>query len=238
MTRWQSRWPWTGGSRYFALLALPALLALSAGSPLGQESLWRGLVRAQDRNLDALSYYRWNSRTEITLGGQLQQVLFVEESYDLQGNTQRIELDPPNDEKSSASRATGKTKKIAEVHADLKKLLRSYTEFSDKQIRSAFSRASAHPAGGTDQGLLRVRIRNVLRDGDSMFLWTDKATHRLHRYEISTSLHGKPVKVRMEYWELGQDGPLYPALSTITTEIKSKELVIRTETSNYEREGG
>ena len=238
MTRSNSRRPWSGGSRYFALPALLALLALSAGNPLGQDSLWRGLVRAHDRNLDALSYYRWTSRTEITLGGQVQQVLFFEESYDLQGKVQKTKLAPPEGEKPSATRASGKTKKAAEVHADVKKLLRSYTTFSDKQLRSAFSRASAHPAGGADQGMLRVRIRNVVRDGDSMFLWTDKATHRLHRYEISTSLHGKAVKVRTEYWELGQDGPLYPALSTITTEIRGKELVIRTENSNYVREGG
>jgi len=233
MMRSQSRRPWSGGSPCFALVALLGLQALSAGNPLSQESLWRGLVRAHERNLDALSYYRWSSRTEITLGGQTQQVLFFEESYDSQGNVQKTKLDPPKDETPSATRATGKAKKAAEVHADVKRLLRSYTEFSDKQVRSAFSRASAHPAGGADQGLLRVRIRNVVRDGDSMFLWTDKTTHRLHRYEISTSLHGKPVMVRTEYWELGQDGPFYPALSTITTEIRGKDLVIRTETSNY-----
>jgi hypothetical protein len=222
-----------------AVVILAAFLgALPAGAQSGQ---LRAVGETFKRNRQELHDYTWTQRTEVTLNGEVKELTLAHMRYDLDGNLQRTPISEQEDKKVRGPirkrRAKKKQKKAAELNQDLRDLIRAYTQFTPQQMHSAFSRASVFPGQGEAEGMIRVQVRSVVREGDSMYMWADALTSRMHKFEILTSLEGEPVKVITEFRDL-ENGPTYPARTAVHTEMKGKTMVIKTENFDHIRQGG
>jgi len=222
-------------------LAVVILAALLGAEPAAAQS---GQLRAMGetfkRNRQELHDYTWTQRTEVTLNGKVKELALARMRYDLEGNLQRTPISAQEDKVRGPirkRRAKKKQKKTAAFNQDLRDLILAYTQFTPQQMHSAFSRASVFPGQGEAEGMIRVQVRSVVREGDSMSMWADALTSRMRKFEILTSLEGEPVKVITEFGDL-ENGPTYPARTTVHTEMKGKAMVIKTENFDHVRPGG
>lgn len=223
-------------------LAVVMLAAFLGGDLVGAQS---GQLRAMGetfkRNRQELRDYTWTRRTEVTLNGEVKELTLTHMRYDRDGNLQNTPIGEQEEKKVRGPirtrRASKKRKKAAAFNQDLRDLIRAYTQFSPQQMHAAFSRASVFPGQGATEGMIRVQVRSVVREGDSMFMWADALTGRMRKFEILTSLEGEPVKVITEFRDL-ENGPTYAAKTTVHTEMKGKPMVIETENFDHARRGG
>lgn len=225
------------GSRAAAAILLAGLISAPVRSP---SSVSRAVAKTHERNREALEQFSWTSRTEVRSGGELQAVLLVRSCYDRSGKLHRATIRDAQDTDARGPirkhRANRRRKKADELHRKLRELIRTYTDFSSEARYAVFSRASVVPVQD-EEDLVRVQVRNLVRQGDSMHVWADALTHRLRRLEIVTSLDGEPVNVVSEYRDL-EDGPTHPARTTIRTETRGRPVVLVTENFDYRRGNG
>ncbi len=213
---------------------------LGSGSAVAQSGPMWAMAETYKRNQEELQSYRWKSRTEVTVGGKLQELTLFRVRTDLDGKLHKtpIETDQPEPKVRGPirrRRAKKKLKKAAEFSQDLRELIRSYTQFTPRQMHSVFARAGEWRGQGATEGVTRVQARGVVRRGDTMDIWVDSRTRRLRRVEIRTSLDGKFVDVVTEFRDL-EDGPTYPAWTLVRTETRGKPLIIRTDNFDYVRQ--
>jgi hypothetical protein len=223
-------------------LAVAILAALLAAEPAAAQSgQLRLMGETFKRNRQELHAYGWTQRTEVTVNGEVKELTLTRLRYDLDGNLQKTAIGEQKDKKVRGPirkrRAKKKQKKAAAFNQDLRDLIRAYTQFTPQQMHSAFSRASVFPGQGDTEGMIHVQVRSVVREGDSMLMWADALTGRMRKFEIMTSLEGEPVKVITEFRDL-ENGPTYPARTTVHTEMKGKQMVIKTENFDHVRGGG
>jgi hypothetical protein len=223
-------------------LVIVLLATLLGGEPAAaQAGQLRALGETFKRNRQELHDYTWTQRTEVTVNGEVRELTLARMRYDLDGNLQKTPIGEQEEKKVRGPirkrRAKKKQKKAAQFNQDLRDLIRTYTQFTPEQMHSAFSRASVFPGQGATEGMIRVQVRSVVREGDSMFMWADALTSRMRKFEILTSLEGEPVKVITEFRDL-ENGPTYPARTTVHTEMKGKAMVIKTENFDHTRQGG
>ena len=83
-------------------------------------------------------------------------------------------------------------------------------------------------------GEVRIQMRGVVYQGDSMDVWVDGVNGRPSRFEVFTALYGEPVGVSVRF---GGDprGPALPVFAQVRTETKEKETEIRVEISDHAR---
>ena len=226
------------GRSVWKLLLLVALL--DGGPALAQPGDLRAMAREFKAAQDELRSYAWTRRTEVRIGGKLKEVTLTRVGYDRDGIRQETAVGETEPGKTRGPirkrRAKKKKKKAAAFNADLQELIRNYTQFAPEQMRSVFERASIFPGVGQAQGTIRIQVRNVLRQGDSLYIWADEVTRHVRKFEILTSLDGDPVKVVTRFRDL-ENGPTYPAHVTVNTEVKGKPMVIEMENFDFVRQG-
>lgn len=224
--------------RRFTVVILAA--CLGTGLAVAQSGQLRAMGETFKRNRHELRDYTWTRRTEVTVKGEVKELTLTHMRYDLDGNLQQTPIGEQGKKKVRGPirkrRARQKQKKAAAFNQDLRDLIRAYTQFTPQQMHSAFSRASVFPGQGDTEGMIRVQVRSVVREGDSMFMWADALTGRMRKFEIMTSLEGEPVKVITEFHDL-ENGPTYAARTTVHTEMKGKPMVIETENFGHARQG-
>jgi hypothetical protein len=212
-------------------LLLPAIL-LAIGPLSAQQGDLRLMASRYKADREALREYDWSRRTEVEVNGELRETTLSRLRYEQQRLVEMPAEDPPQSRRARKSR-----KKTAEFIARLRELTDSYTEFTPEQMRTLFERASVFPGTGAAEGTLRVQMRSVIRKGDTFYIWADEGTKRLVKFEILTSIEGRPVNVVTEFRRL-ERGPTFPARITIETEMKGKPMVIRMENFDFVRRGG
>jgi hypothetical protein len=213
------------------------LLVLAIGPPAyPQAGQLRALAIRYQQDLEQLKSYSWKSRTEITVEGETQEISLLQMRHDADGKLQQAPIGDDTGGPPRKRRSTKIQTKAAKFMEDLRALIPSYTRFTPKQMHTVYGDAKVFPEEGDAAGQLRVQIRGVVRQGDSMYIWADIFNHQLRKLEINTSLDGQPVKVITEYRDL-EDGPTHPARTTVRTELKRKPTVITTENFDYVRPG-
>jgi hypothetical protein len=223
--------------------ATSALLAilLASGTAAARPAQVRAVGDAFKRDAKALQDYTWTSRTEFSVNGEVKELTLARVRYDANGNLLSTPLDGTSRGEAGPQerrrRPGRRQRRVAARGRELRELIRAYTEFTPEQMHSAFARASVFPGHGEGEGLIRIQVSGVVREGDSMQMWADALTKRMRRFEILTSLEGEPVRVITEFGEL-ENGPTYPARTVVHTEERGKRLVIEAENSDYVRRDG
>ena len=218
------------------------LTAISgSGFAVAQSGQMWAMAETYQRNQEKLQGYSWKSRTEVTVGGKLKELTLFGVRYDLDGKLHKTTIGTDESEPMSGGRtrkrkSKKKLKKAGAFNQELRELIRSYTQFTPRQMHSVFARAGEWPGQGATEGVTRVQARGVVRQGDSMDIWVDSRTRHLRKVEIRTSLDGEFVKVVTEFRDL-QEGPTYPARILVTTETGGKPLIIQTDNFDYVRQG-
>jgi len=227
----------TGPGAVSQVLGLALLLAAvwGPGSAVAQSGQMWAMAETYKHNQEKLQGYSWSSRTEVTVGGKLKELTLFRVRYGVDGELHKTPLgtQEPQQKKRGDRK---KLKRASAFNQGLRELIRSYTQFTPRQMHSVFARAGEWPGAGPTEGVTRVQARGVVRQGDSMDLWVDSRTRRLRRVEIRTSLDGEFVSVVTEFRDL-QDGPTYPARTLVKTETRGKPLLIQTENFGYVRQG-
>ena len=222
-------------------VAIALLTAVSGpGFAVAQSGQMWAMAETYKRNQEELRSYRWKSRTEVTVGGKVKELTLFRVRYDLDGKLHKTPIGTDEPEPKVRGpirrrRAKKKLKKAGEFNQDLRELIRSYTQFTPRQMHSVFARAGEWRGQGVTEGVTRVQARGVVRPGDTMDIWVDSRTRRLRRVEIRTSLDGEFVTVVTEF-HLLEDGPTYPAQTLVKTETRGKPLIIQTDNFDYLRQ--
>jgi len=206
---------------------------LCAGPAGAQTAELQAVSRTLTRNQEQLSLYGWISRTEVTVGDELQLLRLLRVTYDAGGGLRRkpLEGEPASPQKS------GKLNKKTRAFLDaLEQLTDTYTALDPRTMREAFSRAHAWQGRGEQARTLRIQVRGVVRQGDRLDLWVDTVTKRPRRLEVLTSLRGEGVRLTTEFEDL-IDGPSHAALIVVETELKEKKMLVRTENYDYAKRG-
>ncbi len=212
-----------------------------SGFAVAQSGQMWAMAETYKRNQEELQSYSWKSRTEVTVGGKVKELTLFGVRYDLDGKLHKTPIGTDEPEPKVRGpirkrRAKKKLKKAADFNQDLRELIRSYTQFTPRQMHSVFARAGEWRGQGATEGVTRVQARGVVRRGDSMDIWVDSRTRRLRKVEIRTSLDGEFVNVVTEFRDL-EDGPTYPARTLVTTQTRGKPLILQTDNFDYLRQG-
>ena len=201
-------------------------------------------AQAQKENGAALKQYTWKSRTELKLKGESKNVKLEQVRYDLDGKLQKTNIGAPaaeQAEQQSNRRGRGRVKEkivekkkgeFAELMKALGQLAGSYAHMSPEALQKFAQNAGIGQGEGPLQGTVQIRSGDVLQAGDVMSVWVDPATYHMRQVEIHSIYDEKPVKVLVEFRRV-EDGPSYPAHSTLSYPDKEIELIV--ENYDYER---
>jgi outer membrane lipoprotein-sorting protein len=208
---------------------LIALLAVAA--PTFAEST-KEIARGLRVNQQALLDFSWKSRAETTVNGKQKSVELFDVRYDMDGHL----LKTP----ATTDTAAGKRKasrRNAGLTPDMKTLVDAYTHLTPVTLKAMFGKATVSPGVGDDSGLMRIQAEGVRALGDRVAIWVDRESKRPRRYEIEATLDGQPVRIETRFATL-EDGPSYPARTTVRTQIKAKPLVFSIENFQFALQGG
>lgn len=198
-----------------------ALAVLMASAASAQQRGALDVARWLESNQRQLRRYAWTLRTEIEIDDQRALVRIERVRHGPDGNPVRTDLE------TNSSLNKKKRARIGQQAGALRELIDAYTDMSPGARRDVFARAFVDEAPAGSRGGIRVQVRNVVHDGDSMNLWLDEE-RRPARVEVFTALDGEPVRMYGEYAHL-ERGPGYLARAAIETEQGEKRLVIREE---------
>jgi hypothetical protein len=207
-----------------------AISLLGSAAAVAQTAQLQAVGRMLVQNQERLQRYSWSARTEVTVGGELQHVSRSRVAYDSDRTLKRT----PLEEAQVQPRRSGKlNKKTRAFLYELEQLTETYNSLDPATITSALARAHAWEGQGEQGRDLRIQVRGVVRQGDTLDLWVDTVTRRPRLLEVLTSLSGEPVRLTTRFEEL-QDGPSYAAMTEIETELKEKKMLVRTVNSELE----
>lgn len=133
-----------------------------------------------DKNREALSNYTWQYEVEVTEEGELLYIDTLEATRTSSGalETKRIEKDLQIKQRQGPLGRAGQEARLAKIQEKIdfvKGVLQSYVYMSRGQVVDFFDGALVTEAEGYNNAL-RVDAENVIRDGDSILLYGDRAT--------------------------------------------------------------
>jgi hypothetical protein len=219
---------------YHRLGVLLTVAALGCGMTAAQSPSQAdigALGEAFRDNQLALREYTWKARTQVTVDDALDSRFLFRVSHDADGRVVRELLENLGD--GGKRRSKKKQKKFEELVAELRELLDSYTSTPPRRAREAYARARGYedPPGSET---VRLQMRGVVYEGDSMDVWVDGVTGLPSRFEVFTALYGEAVAVSVRFHQI-VGAEAVPAFATVRTEDKEKKVEIRVEMFEHAR---
>lgn len=193
-------------------------------------------------NAQALKAFIWQQRLQLQVKGETKKVTLNQMNYDMYGNLQKTLLsEQPAAEESSGGGRGGrlkqriikkKTGEFKEMMEGIASLVKSYTELPPDQLQAALKQAAVSQGEGDMQGAIKIQMRNVIQQGDSLTLWIDQAAMLFRRIAITTKYEGNPVTATANYDRL-QSGQVYMAKAVLN--YPKKEVVVEIDNLNYQQ---
>lgn len=217
--------------RLGVLLAMAALGCGMAAAQSPSQADIGALGEAFRDNQLALRKYTWKARTQITVDDVPDSRFLFRVSHAPDGRVVRELLEDLGD--GDKRRSKKKQKKFEQLVVELRELLDAYTSTPPRRAREAYARARGYedPPGS---GTVRLQMRGVVYEGDSMDVWVDGVTGLPRRFEVFTALYGEAVAVSVRFHQI-PGAEAVPAFATVRTEDREKKVEIRVEMFEHAR---
>jgi len=215
---------------------LLAILAVAVGA--GAQLPTSALMSSMAANAKQLRQYTFKQRTETYHAGELKNAKIDEVHYNASGERVSIPLDEQKAQSEPPRRGPGHriiAKKMEEEKDKMKdyverlmSLTRSYLASDPAELQAAIANAEVTTGGGSS--VVRIRMRNYVKTGDSMTMSFDQATKRPTKTEVNTSLDEAPVTIVLAFDQI-HEGPNYPGKTVVKAD--AKQLEVRVFTYDY-----
>ena len=183
-------------SRIGALLMVAMVLGLSAWSSVAQD-LNPGEVAARvAENNEALRTYSWSLRVAATIGGEPQVGLY-KVRYNFDGELEVTPLDG------------GTGAELAEVLAALGDFLRPYARPGAYALHRFLNSAEIWAGRGSTANTVRIEGGDMNWAGDTVVVTV--VDGRPRKLEAQTIYDGRAIQIAVDYRDLPNNGPAYPA---------------------------
>ena len=211
-----------------ALIVFPLVLPQAAWS---QTANAYRLAEARQANENLMKRYGWESRTQISVQGEVKDTRVDSVGYGPDGQLQRNNM---SDQQAAVQGlflahivASAKKQEVEQYLKGLRGMLEQYTLASAGAIQTFLNRAVA--SGPNSQGLYQMTGSNVVQPGDTYTLWFNPQTRKPTSIQVSTNYDGGPVTLNATFRTIGPDGLNYVEFANINAPAKQ----INVQVSNY-----
>jgi hypothetical protein len=182
-----------------ALAVAAALVATLAVAPVAADEMQQlgDVAHELARSLEALRGYTWKSRVEVSVDGEVTQTDLYDVTVDEGGALRRTLVE-------SEGEAVKAGEQAERTLSSIRQLIDGYIHMSGDDLRKAFGEGARIYEPGED-GLGRVRARDVFASGDETNMWYDATDLHLRRMEIRTVMQQQPCRLTAEFHDL-EDG--------------------------------
>jgi len=214
-----------------------AMLAVLAGSLALPQAAWSQtanayrLAAARQANQSLMKLYGWESRTQISVSGEVKDTRIDSVGYGPDGQLQRNIM---SDQQAAVRGlflrhliAAVDKKELEQYLTGLRGVLEQYTLASAGAIQTFLDRAVA--SGPNSQGLYQMTGNNVVQPGDVYTLWFNPQTRKPTSLQVSTSFNGGPVTLNATFRTIGPDGLNYVEFANLDAPAKQ----VNVQVSNY-----
>ena len=150
------------------------------------------------QSLEALRGYSWKSRVETSVDDRRTSTHLYEVEVDTNGSLKRTLIE-------SDGKAVKAGQQAEQTLSSIRQLIDGYIHMSKDNLRKAFG-DDARIYEADQDGLGRVRARDVFASGDEINMWFDVTDLRVRRAEIETVMQQQPCRLDAEFSPL-EGGP-------------------------------
>lgn len=229
-----------------AILALSPLAAPrgAAQNPAGPTSdLQQRLAEvktAAAQNKQALAHYSWQEQETIAVKGDVKDTKIYQVHLGPDGKPQKVEME--NMPESSGGRKHGlvhdikekKEKEYKEYGQEVGALAQQYAQPDPEKLQQAFQQGNLLLGSGGAPGEVKMVIKNYVKPNDQVTLIFNQQAKAIQSLQIQSYLNDPKdaVTIAAQYSQL-PDGTNHVA--TMQINGVSKELLVTTQTSNYQK---
>jgi hypothetical protein len=215
-------------------------LALVAGRPAQAQDLQDMVAAARQaaaQNQQALGWYSWVEKTEISLKGEVKNTKIESCRYGSDGNVLKTPMSepPPPQKKQRGVKGRVIEKKTGEMKEDMQAavaLVHEYVPPQPDKIQAAMAAGKITMAPGAATSALR--IADYAKAGDSLVLTLDSAAKGVKQIAVDTWKDSPSDKVTLNVqMQSLPDGTAYPG--TVVLAIPSSNIQVRITNSNYQK---
>jgi len=236
----------SGVSALLSVLLFAGVLFVPALHAQKQELQQRvaDIKESMARNKQLLAQYTWVETLTVYLKGEQKKQEHFQVRLGPDGKPQKTPLDPTSSaQDQSGGRRGGRLKEhivekkkeeYQEYAERMKSLITRYVPPEKEALESAFSSGniSVTPdAGGSD--LVKLLIKNYVKQGDTVTLVFDKGQKQLMQYAVNSYLDdpSDAIKLTVNFDRVPNGGPSH--VSEVVVESVSKQLKVNTDNSQY-----
>lgn len=217
--------------RHNTALLLLAILAFATAA--GAQQPTAAMMTGMAANARQLRQYTFKQRAETYHKGELKNTKIDEVHYNASGERVTVPLDEQRTESAPHLRGPGSrliAKKIEEKQEEMKEYIERLTALTSRYLapepaKFQVAMAAAEVTVGGSQ--LRIRLRDYVKDGDTMTMSFDSMTNRPTKTEINTTLDDAPVSIVLAFDQI-HEGPKYPGKTVVRADAKQLEVRIFT----------
>lgn len=214
----------------FAMMAL----AITAMAQQQISTLMTGMAA----NAKQLKRYTYKQRTEMYYKGQLKNTKLDEIHFNVSGERVVIPLGEQKAESGSHRRGPGSrlvAKKIENKQEETKQYVERIMFLTSRYLAPELSKfqaalANADVTKSMGSSLIRIHLRDFVKDGDMMTMTFDSATNRPVKTEVETTLDGGPVSITLTFDQV-HEGPNFPGRTVVRSD--AEEIEVRMLTYDY-----
>lgn len=219
---------------WIATIALPLCLVPPASAQAPTANAYR-IAQARQANDNLMRRYGWESRTQISVKGEVKDTRVDSMGYGPDGQLQRNNLSDQTAQVQGLFLrhliAAVDKQQLEQYLKGLRGVLEQYTLSSAGAIQNFLNRAVA--TGPGPGGLFQVTGNSVVQPGDVYTLWFNPQTRQPTSIEVSASFEGGPVTLSAHFRTIGPDGLNYVEFANVNA--PDKQVNVQVNNYNYYR---
>jgi len=222
-----------------AVMAILSALQLSAQNPALSQQVAE-VKESAARNKQSLAHYSWQQQETISVKGDVKDVKLYQVHLGPAGEPQKVELE--NTPTSSGGREHGlvhhikekKGEEYKEYGQEISALAQQYVQPDPGRLQQAFSQGNLMVGSAGAPGEVKMVIKNYVKPNDQVMLVFNRQTKAIQALQIQSYLNDPKdaVTISAQFSQL-PDGTNHVA--SMRTDGVSKDLLITTENSNYQK---
>jgi hypothetical protein len=223
-----------------SIALVPALrLSVAAQDPALQQRVAE-VKQAAAANKQALAHYSWQQHQTIALKGDVKDTKLFQVHVGPDGQPQKVEL-----ENTAASSGGGggiikhhivekKKEEYQEYGERIRALAEQYAQPDPEKLQQAFQQGNVMLGSADIPGEAKLIITNYVKPGDKVTLVFNREARAIQSLEVASYLNDPTdaVTIQAQFSKL-PDGTSHVA--TMQVNGTSKNLVVTTENSNYQK---
>ena len=195
------------------------LVAIGSVESNAQDFSPAQVARVVAENSEALRNYSWSLRVEATIGGE-ERVGLYKVRYDFDGELETTSVD------------SGTGAELVEVLQALGDFLRPYARPGAYALQRFLNNAEIWEGRGSTANTVRIEGEDLHWSGDEIVI--SVVDGRPRKLEAQTVFEGRPLQITVDYRDLPNDGPAYPArLIASFTDDSLEVQQVKVETFDY-----